>query len=86
MLEQGAHLHPRHSEDDLTSQGGQRKLVSNSLEGKQIPAPEEGVLLILSGDDTRLGLSYECIPSSLMSNEHIDAGGPSYSWDWLSVQ
>jgi len=34
----------------------------------------------------RVGLSCECVSSSLTSNEQIAAGAPRYWWDWLSVK
>lgn len=52
MLQQQASVCPRGTWcDDLISQARQGSLVSNSLESSQIPAPVEGVVLILAGDD-----------------------------------
>lgn len=78
-------LHPRSSGRDLISQAGQGSLVSDSWESIQILVPEDGVLFD-SGDDTRLGLSYEYVLLSLRRNEQIGAGAPTCLWDWLSVQ
>lgn len=65
----GSPQHRRHPGGNLISHSAQGSLVSNRLESHQMPAPEDGVILTLSGDDTRLGLSYEYVSLFLARNE-----------------